>query len=811
MHPLYVEDAFSIALHPEYLVKSGSLIIVVVCVKRVSYYIVCAYEKYRLFTSDASTLMSSSPVHVSAVTLDDPEAWVIVGKDLRSSQEVSLVDGDMTVVWPHHENSEVWRPFYCSNFHSACREAADIRQKIDDQLSIALRCVEIDDFPCIKSLFQRPLCDAKQRARTPICLMVVGSDDSLVKRDLLGALLGVRLQASLGEHVLVRYVFVTDSCSPCQGDYNSIKSILVHFRRDALGTGVSLASLPQAISFHLKRNGAGAPLSIKSYGDLVQLLSRDLSASASELDSGWEPVSNSFASLLQEVVIEVAFGEQFPFQCSFGLEILDGPSVQELIDSPTSRHNNANILVCALPSPSSLTRSQMIRLMSFGIASRIAPSSSPLFLFADCRSHSDEDSCKFAVDAQSAGAPAEATHMISDTTGIFSQSSSLESERGAFYARAGVSASCPGMERFTRCLVSFSKNSQREGSLRLLQDSTCLLQEIKVKINLCHSLMSRDSAVAVQGSSLRSPELFELRREHQAAICEVQLLLCSRRDEVIRVAEQFIKECADLMPNFADEARPSIRVGVIGSLYGTSREGFAKEIEAHVRVKLEERINLWSVQTLLPLIDNSLKFLETKLGHRAQAHVLKLHDITGTVAKRGAIAFEARKAADSSNTERHLSILSSVPTVSNQLASYFDVTKSLLTIVSGHLIASSGLIVVGALCSIASVIRAWRSSGSETEQAIKQLVGSEMGKLLRLKASDIAKTISEKLLEPISDFIAHYEEAFTAEVDMLIESIEAGPLARAQGQNILEAKLQLLRNAASSLDVAADNLCRSST
>jgi hypothetical protein len=357
-------------------------------------------------------------------------------------------------------------------------------------------------------------------------------------------------------------------------------------------------------------------------------------------------------------------------------------------------------------------------------------------------------------------------------------------------------------------LSLFSKNSQCEGSIRLLQDCSGLLQEIKTKINLCQSLLSKDAAVALQGSSLRAPELLELRREHQAAVCEVQLLVCSRRDEVIRVAEQFIRECADLMPSFAEDARPSIRVGVIGSLYGTSREGFAKEIESHVRVKLEERINQWSVQTLLPLIDSSLKFLESKLGHRAQAHVLKLNDITGTVAKRGAIAFEARKAADSSDTERHLSILSSVPTVSNQLASYFDVTKSLLTIVSGHLIASSGLIVVGALCSIASVIRAWRSSGSETEEAIKQLVGSEMGKLLRLKASDIAKTISEKSLEPISDFIAHYEESFTAEVNMLIQAIEAGPLARARGPDVLEAKLQLLRNAAAALEEAADNLCR---
>ena len=762
-------------------------------------------KSYASQLARAISLMSSSPVRASAVSPEspDPEAWVIVGKDLRWHQEVSLVDGDMMVVWPRHDVAAEWRPFYCSSFHSACREAADIRQKIDDQLLVVLKCVDIADFPCTKSLFQRPLCDAKQRALTPICLMVLGSDDSLVKKDLLGALLGVRLQASLGEHVLVRYVFVPDSCTPCQGDLNSIKSISVHFRRDALGTGVNLDALPQAISFHLRRSGAGAPLSIDNYGDLVQLLSRDLSASASELDSGWEPVSNSFASLLQEVVIEVAFGEHFPSKCSFGLEIIDGPSVQELIDSPTARHHNANILVCTLPSPSALTRPQMIRLMSFGIASHISPSSSPLFLFADCRTFSDEDACKFTVDAQSAGAPAEATHMISDTAGTSSQV--------APYAHAGVSASCPGMERFTRCLANFAKNSQRDGSLHLLQDSTCLLQEIKVKINLCQSLLSRDSAVAMQGSSLRSPELLELRREHQAAVCEVQLLVCSRRDEVIRVAEQFIKECADLMPSFADEARPSIRVGVIGSLYGTSREGFAKEIESHVRVKLEERINLWAVQTLLPLIDNSLKFLESKLGHRAQAHVLKLHDITGTVAKRGAIAFEARKAADSSNSERHLSILSSVPTVSNQLASYFDVTKSLLTIVSGHLIASSGLIVVGALCSIASVIRAWRSSGSETEQSIKQLVGSEMGKLLRLKASDIAKSISAKLLEPISDFILHYEETFTAEVDMLIEAMEAGPLARAKGPDVLEAKLQLLRNAAASLDEAADNLCRSPT
>jgi hypothetical protein len=263
------------------------------------------------------------------------------------------------------------------------------------------------------------------------------------------------------------------------------------------------------------------------------------------------------------------------------------------------------------------------------------------------------------------------------------------------------------------------------------------------------------------------------------------------------------------MPSFAEDARPSIRVGVIGSLYGTSREGFAKEIEAHVRVKLEERINSWSVQTLLPLIDKSLKFFESKLGHRAQAHVLKLNDITGTVAKRGAIAFEARKAADSSNSERHLSILSSVPTVSNQLASYFDVTKSLLTIVSGHLIASSGLIVVGALCSIASVIRAWRSSGSETEHAIKQLVGNEMGKLLRLKASDIAKTISEKLLEPISDFIAHYKESFAAEVDMLMQSMEAAPLLRQQGLHVLEARLEQLKEAVGALDEAANTLCRS--
>jgi hypothetical protein len=528
-----------------------------------------------------------------------------------------------------------------------------------------------------------------------------------------------------------------------------------------------------------------------------------MATSASELDSGWEPVSNSFASLLQEVIIEVAYGGQ---HCSIGgsvLEVLDGPSVQELIDSPTVLHSNTNILVCALPSPSALSHAQMIRLMSFGIGCR----SSPLFLFADCRTHCDEDACKFAVDAASAGAAAEAIHMISETTDAVSLDAGVASETSLICA-PGISRSCPGMQRFTRCLSSFLQCNQREHAIRLLQDCTCLLQEIKTKMNVCLSLVSRDCAVAIPGSSLRSPELLELRREHQAAVCEVQLLVCSRRDEVIRVAEQFMRQCADLMPSFAEDAHPCIRVGVIGSLYGTSREGFAKEIEAHVRVKLEERINAWSVQTLLPLIDNSLKFLESKLGHRAQAHVLKLNDITGTVAKRGAIAFEARKAADNSNTERHLSILSSVPTVSNQLASYFDVTKSLLTVVSGHLVASSGLILVGALCSVASVIRAWRSSGTETEQAIKQLVGSEMGKLLRLKASDIARSICEKLLEPISDFIIHYEKSFTAEVDMLVEAIEAGPLARSQGPNALEAKIELLRTAISKLDKTSDNLCR---
>jgi hypothetical protein len=751
--------------------------------------------------------MSSSPVQVSAASPEDPEAWVVVGRDLRSFQEVSLVDGELAVVWPRKELAAEWRSFYCSSFHSTCREAAGIRRNIDDQLSFSLKSIDMPDFPGIRTLFQRSLCDTRQRACTPICLMVVGSDDSVVKRDLLGALLGFRLHASLGEHVLVRYIFVPGASPPIEGESNMVRSISVHFRRDALGTCVRLDSLPDVISNHLKRSGAGAPLLIKSYRDLVQLLSRDLSASASELDSGWEPVSNSFASLLQEVVIEVSYGGQSPASFSSGLEILDGPSVQELIDNPTAIHNNANILVCALPSPSALSRSHMIRLMSFGISSRTTPSSSPLFLFADCRAHSDEDACKFAVDAQSASAPAEATHTISETVDTISQHALLQSVGGTLHTR-GISADCPGMERFTRCLASFSKNSQRESLFRLLQDSTCLLQEIKTKVELCQSLLSRDSEVAIQGSSLRAPELLALRREHQAAVCEVQLLVCSRRDEVIRAAEQFIRECADLMPSFAEDACPSIRVGVIGSLYGTSREGFAKEIEAHVRVKLEERINLWSVETLLPLIDGSLKFLESKLGHRAQAHVLKLNDITGTVAKRGAIAFEARKAADSSNAERHLSILSSVPTVSNQLASYFDVTKSLLTIVSGHLIASSGLIVVGALCSIASVIRAWRSSGSETEQAIKQLVGSEMGKLLRLKASDIAKTISEKLLEPISGFIAHYEESFTAEVDMLIQTMEAGKLLRAQGRDALEAKIQLLELAAASLDKAADDICR---
>jgi hypothetical protein len=751
--------------------------------------------------------MSSSPVHVSAASPEDPEAWVVVGRDLRSFQEVSLVDGELTVVWPRKELA-AWRPFYCSSFHNACRETAGVRQSIGDQLALSSQSIDIPSFPCIKSLFQRSLCDVRQRARAPLCLMVAGSDDSAVKRDLLAALLGVRLHASLGEHVLVRYVFVPGTTyPPIEGHVNDIKSVSVHFRSDAMGTGVRLDSLPEAIAAHLKRNGAGAPLLIKSYRDLVQLLSRDLTASSSELDSGWEPVSNSFASLLQEVVIEVSYGEQSSSaSSSSGLEILDGPSVQEIIDNPTALHNNANILVCALHSPSALPRAHMIRLMSFGSSSRTAPSSSPLFFFADCRSHSDEDACKFTVDAESASAPAEATHMIFEAADAIGQHGLLESAGSTLHAR-GISAHCPGMERFTRCLTSFAKSSQRESSFRLLQDSTCLLQEIKTKINVCHSLISRDSDVALQGSSLRAPELLSLRREHQAAVCEVQLLVCSRRDEVIRVAEQFIRECADLMPNFAEDARPSIRVGVIGSLYGTSREGFAKEIEAHVRVKLEERINLWSVQTLLPLIDSSLKFLESKLGHRAQAHVLKLNDITGTVAKRGAIAFEARKAADSSNSERHLSILSSVPTVSNQLASYFDVTKSLLTIVSGHLIASSGLIVVGALCSIASVIRAWRSSGSETEQAIKQLVGNEMGKLLRLKASDIARTISEKLLEPISDFIAHYEESFTAEVDMLIQSMEAGRLLRAEPHD-LEAKLQLLQNAAASVDKAADYMCR---
>ena len=749
----------------------------------------------------------SSPVQISAPSPDDSEAWVVVGKDLRSYQVVSLLDDEISVIWPRKELSSEWNPFYCSSLHSVCREAAVVRQKIDDQLALALKCLEVAEFPSIRCLFQRSLCDARQRACCPIRLMVVGSDDSVVKRDLLAALLGVRLHASLGEHVLVRYIFLPASSLPGEEGSNSIKSIFVHFRRNALGTGVRLDSLPQAISLHLKRSGAGAPLFIKSYADLVQLLSRDMTASASELDSGWEPVSNSFASLLQEVVIEVAYGGQCSLSSGSGLEILDGPSVQELLDSPTVLHNNANIMVCALPTPSALTRPDLIRLMSFGISSRTAPASSPLFLFADCRSHSDEDACKFTVDAASAGAPAEATHMISESADAISQDALMASAAGTLHTR-GISVSCPGMERFTRCLSLFSKNSQCEGSIRLLQDCSGLLQEIKTKINLCQSLLSKDAAVALQGSSLRAPELLELRREHQAAVCEVQLLVCSRRDEVIRVAEQFIRECADLMPSFAEDARPSIRVGVIGSLYGTSREGFAKEIESHVRVKLEERINQWSVQTLLPLIDSSLKFLESKLGHRAQAHVLKLNDITGTVAKRGAIAFEARKAADSSDTERHLSILSSVPTVSNQLASYFDVTKSLLTIVSGHLIASSGLIVVGALCSIASVIRAWRSSGSETEEAIKQLVGSEMGKLLRLKASDIAKTISEKSLEPISDFIAHYEESFTAEVNMLIQAIEAGPLARARGPDVLEAKLQLLRNAAAALEEAADNLCR---
>ena len=82
------------------------------------------------------------------------------------------------------------------------------------------------------------------------------------------------------------------------------------------------------------------------------------------------------------------------------------------------------------------------------------------------------------------------------------------------------------------------------------------------------------------------------------------------------------------------------------------------------------------------------------------------------------------------------------------------------------------------------------------------------GKLLRLKASDIAKTISEKLLEPISGFIAHYEESFTAEVDMLIQTMEAGKLLRAKGPDALQAKIQHLQLAATSLDKAADDVCR---
>lgn len=74
--------------------------------------------------------------------------------------------------------------------------------------------------------------------------------------------------------------------------------------------------------------------------------------------------------------------------------------------------------------------------------------------------------------------------------------------------------------------------------------------------------------------------------------------------------------------------------------------------------------------------------------------------------------------------------------------------RSLVAVLSGHLLGAYALLFVGALGGAFTSWLAFRSAGKETEKQIKQCIGNELAQALKVRAQEAASSVASTSMQP---------------------------------------------------------------
>jgi len=551
-------------------------------------------------------------------------------------------------------------------------------------------------------------------------------------------------------------------------------TVLVHFRQNLEEEEMKDVTMHARIRGHLEEFGSSFPLKVEDMLELEEVLGR---ADAEEsLENSWEDLHPTLA-IVDSLEVFITGSETL----DAGLEMIDGPTVEITDIVATALRKQADGIVFLVNADAAFDWWPVQQALQY------FPRES---VFVVAVSDGYEDAEELAEARRTA-------------LGLGVQRSCVHSLPGQV---TGQKVSDKLLVQLESSLADYLETHAATRVLELSRQVSRLVDSLQQKVENVTSLLQRPEKEVRCLRTQWTPKLLKLQDAHGKTLRDVRLEYARQKDSVQRLADEYFRRLADEVPEMSIKSEPSKRVGLTGAFYSSTREEYAKQVEACLRCELEEATGRWTVMHLLPAVEKSMLSVEQLLGDKAMGLVTELEDIKSSVWQK---AERVRETSEEMRS-RLSSLSSGLPAISTRFAAYFGVAngfRSLVAVLSGSLLGAYALLFVGAVGGAVSSWLAFRSAGAETEKQIKETIGRELAEALRKKAAETAASVAAVSMEPCLACIDRYEVSFAEDLAQFMGAMDAASSLIEEGDDKVLERLRRCREFADELEMAKGRLC----
>uniref|UniRef100_A0A6U2FPX1 Dynamin-type G domain-containing protein n=1 Tax=Hemiselmis andersenii TaxID=464988 RepID=A0A6U2FPX1_HEMAN len=702
----------------------------------------------------------------------DPDSWVMLHRD-STWEEVVMDDLDTgNLVRRCRTLSEAastnafGRVFDPARLQAVCRRFMKSREEQMRFLEGLWKKVKLYDDPMLVKCHVGSYEGLNKLCSSQLKLFLAGSAGSM-KRSIVKAMLDIDTHdCPYSDRVTVWY--------RCKHTGTTPATVLVHFRQDLTEEESKDAGMHPKIREHLEEFGSSFPLKVECMTELEVILGR---ADAEEsLEHSWEDIHPTIA-----IVDSLEVFIQGSDTLDAGLEMIDGPTVEIADIVATALRKQADGIIFLVDADVVFDWWPVQQALQYFARESV---------FVVCVSDGDEESEELAEARRAA-------------LGLGVQKSCVHVLPGVM---TGHKVSDKLLIQLESSLADYLEAHAASRALELSRQVSRLVDSLQSKVENMQSLLERPDHEVRSLRTTWTPKLLKLQDANTKTLRDVRLEYARQKEGIHRMADEYFRRLADEVPEMSMKAEPSKRVGLTGAFYSSTREEYAKQVEACLRCELEDATGRWTVMHLLPAVEKSMISVEQLLGDRASGLVTELEDIKSSVWQK------AERVRETSEEMRaRLSALpSGLPAISTRFAAYFGVAngfRSLVAVLSGSLLGAYALLFVGALGGAVSSWLALRSAGAETEKQLKEAIGRVLSEALRRRAAETASSVASTSMEPCLACIDRYEVSFAEDLAQFMDAMEGATNLIESGEDKVKECHARCREFLFELEAAKGQLC----